>query len=221
MSKSLFISRALTAHDPLREHLEEKGWEIDAVPLIQIVPTEFELPDPMPDWIFFSSSNAVRTFYRQYPEIEPKIGVTGAGTEKTLKEYDVEADFVGEGSDMDKVGQAFAERVGKETVLFPVSARSSGSIQNHIPEDQRIVTTIYNTILRKGLFLPETDVVVLSSPSNAEAYLNDRDIPENATVIAYGKTTEQYLNKRGIKDVKVPEQPNTKSIIGLLKRISD
>lgn len=219
MSKSLFISRALTAHDPLRTELEAQGWEITAMSLIQIIPTEFELPKPLPDWVFFSSSNAVKTFYRQYPDVPFKIGVTGKGTEKTVKEYEQEASFVGEGTDMNQVGKAFAEEVGDETVLFPVSSRSSKSIQNHIPESQQIVSTVYKTILRKGLQLPETDVVVLSSPSNAEAYLDDRKVPENATVIAYGETTKSYLNEQGVTDVKVPDQPNSKSILEIVQRL--
>ncbi len=132
--------------------------------------------------------------------------------------FGMEPAFVGSGGDMTKVGQDLADAVGDSTVMFPMAESGSGRIRNQLRTEQVIELPIYRTELKTDIEIPETDLAFLTSPSNATAYLKQRSL-DCKTVIAIGTTTSDFLSKKGIQDILVPEEPNSKSVLWLIRSL--
>ena len=213
MSRSIFISRDLNEDDSLIEGLKNANFEVYAFSLITIETYVFTLPKFDFDWVFLASSNAARIFLPSTYEF--KIGVAGPATAKAVNELGFAVDFIGQGGDMMEVGSQFAQKVGSAIVLFPCAEEGSKKIQRQLPKDQVIDFPIYRSVPKRTVEIPETDLVFLSSPSNAKAYL-DRKSLNGKTTIAIGQTTKEFLLEKAIDNVKVPTTPEPDSILDLI-----
>lgn len=213
--RSIFISRDLYADDRLHVGLTEMGFDVHAKSLIEIQPLPFSITDQSFDWVFLASKNAAKIFLPEYSG-NAKIAVAGKATAKAVRAFGLEPTFVGSGGDMIKVGKDLAEEVGSSTVLFPMAESGSGRIRSQLNSAQVIQLPIYRTIPASNVEIPETDVVFLTSPSNSKVYLENGSLEEKS-VIAIGTTTRDFLSQQGIKDALIPEGPNSKSVLGLIR----
>ena len=100
-------------------------------------------------------------------------------------------------------------------ILFPMAEGGSGRIRSQLSPDQVTALPIYRTEPRSSVDIPDTDFVFLTSPSNTEVYL--KIILEGK--IAIGTTTRDFLSQKGIEDVLVPEEPNSDSVLRLIRRL--
>jgi uroporphyrinogen-III synthase len=198
----------------LRTGLELLGFEVHASSLIEIQPIPFSIPESNYDWVFLSSKNAAQIFLPQFKG-NKKFGVAGTATAQTVKGFGHDSMFVGVGGDMKKVGKEFCKMIGDTKVLFPMAEGGSGRIRNQLNPDQVIELPIYRTILLGNSAIPETDIVFLTSPSNAQAYLNS-SIVAGKTIIAIGNTTRDFLLNAGLENVFMPEYPSQESVLGLI-----
>jgi uroporphyrinogen-III synthase len=167
--------------------------------LLAFTPVPFELPPPT-DWIFFYSSRAVTFFLAGYPGQPPaevRLATIGPGTAATLAEHWRPADFVGSGHPL-AVAEAFAARLAAgTTVLFPRARRSRQSVQTRLPARIKSVDLIvYDNAIATQLTVPVTDVAVLTSPLNAEAYLAAVSRPAER-LVAIGSSTARWLASQG------------------------
>ncbi len=208
--KSVFITRKIVADEYLEKSLNAYNYSLSGVSLIQIKPLKFTNIQAA-DWIFFTSKNGVKHFFSQLKELgfSPKIGVAGKGTERTLNECGYKADFVGESSDMEAVGKAFAKLAEGQSILFPQAADSMQTIQKQLTFSSRAINLlVYQTNRRKDVKIPDADIVVITSPSNADGYFGRDVFPKYQHLIAIGESTAARIESYKIKGFSVANRPD-------------
>lgn len=206
--KSVFITRDLTEDSYFKRAMDAYAYQVEGNALITIEPIEYG-DIPKTDWVFFSSKHGVTNFFRQNPKISEKVkfGVTGLGTDGALKKHGHKAVFVGKGGDMELVGQHFSKLCAGESVLFPQPKKSNRTIQKQLGGDTKIHDLyVYDTERVKEARVPETDVAVLTSPTNAEVYLNSVGSRANY-LIAIGTSTAGRLSELGVSDFIISNSP--------------
>jgi uroporphyrinogen-III synthase len=119
---------------------------------------------------------------------------------------------------MEEVGRQLAAVVGQGSILFLGAEGGSQRVRQAIGAEQQRFVAVYRTILVEDAEIPETDTVFLTSPSNAEAYLNVRSLA-GKTLIAIGHSTAHYLKERGLEPVLIPKTPTEEDVVGLLRTL--
>ena len=117
---------------------------------------------------------------------------------------------------MNELGDALARTIGKTSVLFVGAEGGSEKIRSAIPSNQRTFLPIYRTLLAENVTIPETEIVFLTSPSNAKSYLKNASL-EGKVIIAIGNTTADFLKQQGAKNVLIPSSPREEDLIELLR----
>ena len=201
--KTIFISRNLSPGSVFAARLSQQGYNVTGESLIKISPIRFTHTPPT-QWIFFSSKNAIRHFFTQSPAIAPgtKFGIMGKASAECLEGFGYKADFIGEGTDVAKIGHAFSEMIGSESVLFPQAIDSLRSIQKHI--SFRNITYdlyVYKTSIKADFEVPNADVLVFTSPSNVSAYCSKQQFRAGQRTVAIGKSTLTRLKESGAKNI--------------------
>jgi uroporphyrinogen-III synthase len=214
--KTIFISRDLPLHSPFRRELEDAGFTVHAQSLINIVPLKFKVPERPFQWVFFSSSHGADLFLHNYDGPNDfKVGTVGLATAEVVRTHGIEPDFIGLSGDMLEVAHELKHAVGDETVLFAGAEGGSERVKSHLSSDQKILLAVYRTEPNMQADIPDTDVVYLTSPSNAKAYLAQHGM-DKRTFAAIGTTTADYLKDRGVGEVHVPKTPGQKHVLRML-----
>ncbi len=195
------ISRKLKAKSHIKQEAQKAGFELVQEPFIAIEHSSFELPSAFYDWIFFGSSNAVKSYFSQHPIPNKKIGVYGKATEKALPTT-VKANFVGQSNMPSQVAASFANSVGNSAVFFPESNKSRRSISAALKNEQRLFATAYRTSLIAKKLAKNCTVFVFTSPSNVEGFLLENN-PANTKAIAIGSSTLQSIENKGFKSISI------------------
>jgi uroporphyrinogen-III synthase len=226
----VFISRQLPENSPFREKLASFGsFVIQDEPLIDLIPIPFSIIEPC-DWIFFSSKNAVSFFFKQIKSLSIKIptsvkwGAIGLATAKELLNYQITADFSGNGNPED-VGISFSTLVTGKKVLFPSAKNSRESIQRFIKNEalEIINLAIYDNLPKSAFEVAISDIYVFTSPLNVIAFSKKYDLTDK-NCIAIGETTAQQLkNSRALSVLTssfTSEESIAQSIINFLGKKS-
>lgn len=214
---TVFITRDVSENSHFRLVLEGNGFKVQGRPLIEtrIIPFH-SLPEC--EWIFFASKNAVRYFFRQKPVLSgQKFGCVGKATADALRAEGVRAEFIGSHADTRLTGKQFAAKAGSGKVLFPTAKGSMRSIQQQfVKKDQVIDLPVYETIQRSDEPVPESEIMVFTSPSNVEAFFEKHSLKKNQAVVAMGDATAASLRKFGIHH---PGLPDTFDEAGLARAV--
>lgn len=211
MIKRVFISRSAADCNALSNLLRLEQIEILALSLIETSALPFDANLPKTDWIFFSSSNAVRYFFEKKPILSgQKLGAIGRATADTASTY-LPIDFEGEASDIADSAARFAEVLGSQTVLFPMALKSLQHVQSVIAPHQVINLPVYQT-QEKEVVVPTCNAYVFSSPSNVRAFFKSNSHVNGMPCIAYGNATQTELETYGVDSVKTPKSLDTNSI---------
>ena len=209
-TSSVYISRnkkdALYFHDAL----SNLGYKLNCQSLTRFEKIPFKgIPDC--DWIFFSSRNCVKYFFTQNPTIPAgvKIGSIGGSTAEALIKKGIEADFTGDGPDTILIGQEFAKISSGTKVLFPQSTASYRTVQKQFSNPNQVIDlVVYDTIENEKATIPEADIVVLTSPSNAILYFRKMYVLPDQVFIPIGNSTAEILKKQGISNYVLPYNTN-------------
>lgn len=216
MKQSIFISRNLPATSSLLEYLTTNGWKIHCQSLIRIEPIPFKIEKEF-DWIFIASSNGAKLLLKSYsPPDSTRIGVVGEATANAVKSFGIFPDFVGKTGNMNELGDSLARTIGKDSVLFAGAEGGSEKIRSAIPTSQRTFVPIYRSVRVDNVSIPETNVVFLTSPSNADSYLKSASLA-GKTIVAIGNTTAEFLKSKGVANVLIPASPREEDVIKLLQ----
>jgi uroporphyrinogen-III synthase len=226
----VFISRQLPENSSFREKLASFGsFVIQDESLIDLIPIPFSIMEPC-DWIFFSSKNAVSFFFKQIKSLAVKIptsvkwGAIGLATAKELLNYQITADFSGNGNP-EEVGISFSTLVTGKKVLFPSAKNSRESIQRFIKNEalEIINLAIYDNLPKSAFEVAISDIYVFTSPLNVIAFSKKYDLTDK-NCIAIGETTAQQLkNSRALSVLTSPfttEESMAQSIIDILGKKS-
>ncbi len=195
---SVFITRNNRGDDYFTNVLSANGFSVIGHSLIDFEKISFSY-FPQTDWIFFSSKRAVLYFFGQKPDVtNQKIGCIGKATADEIRRFGKRAEFIGTSTDTRLTGKQFASRVGSGTVLFPMAKGSLRSVQNgFVKAGQAIDLPVYETVEHADIEIPDTDIIVFTSPSNVQAYANKKTISKSHKLIAYGDATASALRKMG------------------------
>ncbi len=205
-SARVYISRTQKQAEHFFRSVSLCGYEVHGCSLTRYEQVPFS-GLPACDWIFFSSKNCVRYFFSQHPGIPAgiKVGSIGGATAAALKNKGVIADFTGESNDTTLIGKQFADFVGNAKVLFPQSTASFRTIQKQFLSQKNLIDmVVYDTVEDLGANPHDSDIIVLTSPTNAMLYLRKKKALPDQLFISIGKSTAEVLYKSGIKNVLIP-----------------
>jgi len=199
---SVFITRDIREDDFFSRVLKASGYEVSGRAFIEFKSIPFGKPRAT-DWIFFSSKHAVKYFFEQKPEIgNVKIGVIGKSTASQVRTYGKRADFIGYSTDTRMTGKQFANLVKSGTVLFPQAKDSMRSIQQQFYNKSQVIDLpVYETLSKPVDGIPDADIMLFTSPSNVEAFLEKKHIKKGQKIIAMGDATANTLKKAGLLSV--------------------
>lgn len=204
---NVFISRSLPENSQFREKLASFGsFIIQDESLIDLTPIPFSTIEPC-DWIFFSSKNAVSFFFHQTKSLPIKIptsvkwGAIGLATAKELLNYQITADFSGNGNP-EVVGTGFSTLVKGKKVLFPSAKNSRESIQQFVKNEasEIINISIYDNSPKSDFDIAPSDIYVFTSPLNVIAFSKKYNLSDK-NCIGIGETTAQQLRSSGALNV--------------------
>jgi uroporphyrinogen-III synthase len=220
LPKSVFISRELDPSSYLKRLCEDHAIELEAAALIETSPVAFTTNPDEVDWVFFSSSNAVRHFFEQVDLAQWKnhrFAALGTGTAQTLATYVSDIAFIGEGGDTEAVAKAFAETLGSSRALLPSSDKTLGTISRALNPAQNQVVTCYTT-QSKHRSIPPKEAYIFTSPSNVIAFFDSGNaLPSSAIVIAIGASTASELHQLH-PTVRVGDIPHEAELLALMTR---
>jgi uroporphyrinogen-III synthase len=199
--------------------LRDHDFAVDAQSLITTKAIPFNPSLPPCDWIFFSSSNAVRHFFSQHPIIaNQQFAALGEGTAETLSEY-ASADFVGDAIDIADSAYRLASVVESATILFPIAQHSMKTVQQAFPSSQVIDLVVYETIERHVIVKP-SELYVFSSPSNVRSFFHSNEIDTEAMqTLAFGHSTAECLRSFGVENITIPQSLDPAGMLHTINRI--
>lgn len=225
---SVFISRSLPENSQFREKLVAFGSIIiQDEPLIDLKLIPFSAIEPC-DWIFFSSKNAVSFFFQQIKSLAIKIpttvkwGAIGLATAKELLNYQITADFSGNGNP-EVVGISFSTLVTGKKVLFPSAKNSRESIQQFIKNEasEIINLSIYDNSPKSDFDIALSDMYVFTSPLNVIAFSKKYDLSDK-NCLGIGETTAEQLKLSGALNILISpfstEESMAQTVIDFLSR---
>lgn len=215
-----FITRDLSESSEFRKMLAAGGWQTEGRSLVELSPLPFgEIPAA--DWIFFSSKNAVRFFFKMNSAgglRRVKWAALGAATAKALAEFVGEVDFIGTGEPKETAA-AFrrftpAPPPGEEVrILFPEARHSRQSVMPFLsPDFQCIHFPVYDNRPVAAPLPSTADVLVFTSPMNAQAYFSKHPLQKHQRVVAIGETTAGALRELGIQNVVMAREATERAL---------
>jgi len=220
MPSQVFISRELGENNYFRRACDALGIKLTAQSLIETSTLSFEANSAEYDWLVFSSSAGVHSFFEQESKekwFNKQFAVAGDATASALAAEGIEADFIGQGSDMEEVSLALAQSIGEARALFPSSKRSLASLQRALDASQCHIVVCYQTTpIHRAV---ETyDAYVFTSPSNVESFLEaGNNIPQGCRVVAIGPSTGAALQTLGVDhvDASIPSEPELIALLAV------
>lgn len=165
-------------------------------------------------WVLFTSQNAVQIFFAEFTKKQMdirqlgslKFAVLGSGTEKKLREYGLNADFIPSTYMVSVLAEEFAKVIGaQERVLIPRAVQGS-EILNEIFNQHQIAYTdipVYDVegeVTEKIRLLEELDCLVFVSASGVKdffAQLRKKNLtmPENIKIACIGEITQNMIEQ--------------------------
>lgn len=188
-------------------------------------------------WIFMTSANGVEAFFqllRKQHIIFPqdlKIGIVGKKTEEVLHRYGYTASFVPSTFDASAMAEEFISfYTSNKPVLLIRGNLSRPTLPEKFKEEQIAYETleVYETTYcmeseqKLNQELPTVDYITFTSPSTIEAFVQLAEyIPNTATYICIGNTTEEKAKQLGIVDVYTSTPYTTDAMLHLIARIAN
>jgi uroporphyrinogen-III synthase len=203
---AVFVSRTKKEASYLANTLGKHGFNLTFQSLTRFEKIPFK-GIPECEWLFFSSRNCVKYFFDQNPSIPAgiKIGSIGGTTAEALNKRGIESHFTGSGPDTIAIGKEFAAIAGNSKVVFPQSTASYRTIQKQFADQTNVIDiVVYDTIENEKAEIPDTDIVLLTSPSNAILYFRKKKALPDQVFIPIGNSTAEILRKNGITKFILP-----------------
>lgn len=196
---SIWISRDLKKDSIFRKVIKKNNHKITDESLIKLDSKNINsLPDC--NWIFLNSAFALDSILHLKNDFNmKKIAAFGPATAKHIQKNGLNVDFIGLGTPQ-QVAEKFDSIISsKEIVFIPSSNKSLGTVQGILKDSNKKLLDTYTTILIDKK-LKHYDLLVFTSPSNVEAFLNSNKISDQK-VISIGPSTTSALKNAGIINV--------------------
>lgn len=212
---SVFISSDLQESDYLVRALRAHQYQVSYESYIEFKSTEFNLP-PDTDWIFFSSKNGVKHFFKGVNSARlngVKIAAINQGTAQSVYELGLQVDFIGQGADLHKIAHDF-DSVASGKIVFPQAKTSMQSIQKSLLQNTNTKSLIvYENSPKSSLKKRDEAILVFTSPMSAEAYFTEHAKDDRQTIISIGQTTTRKLKSLGVDELRTAFEPSNWCIL--------
>ena len=201
----VIVTRPRVQAEPLVTALREQGFEAVACPVIE---TESIDDGPIEvsgyDWVIVTSANgAAELVARRRGEL-PRIAAVGESTAAVLTAHGIEVDFVPSLASQEGLVAELPRPVGR--ALFVGAERARQLLADELPADFRAV---YRTV-ELSPSPPDGDLVVLASPSAAQAWAR---LGSTVPAITIGPQTTAAARAAG---VTVVAEAGTQDVAGLV-----
>lgn len=196
----LFISKKVTQPEFLN-YVETAEIDMQDTSMISFVEVPFDCPKEDYKIVFFTSPRSAKFFLDRCALNEKvEIATIGKSTSSYVEERGYKVHFTGVTSGIPAlVSEEFKAFVKGRKVLFPQSNYSHRSMQERLTEYQITDLVVYETALTPTKLERKPSILVFTSPTNVESFLKLNTISEGQKTIAWGKTTEAFLDKNGVK----------------------
>lgn len=194
-TRSIFLSSENDSSLPIVDFCQENDLILVRKSFITFRKIPFEIPTGW-DVLFFSSPRSFDFFISTAFKLESgqQIACIGLETKKHIEDSGYEISFFGENAGNPKeVAARFKTWLGDRKALFPQSVKSNKTIESELPATQKIPLPVYDTIADPVAFLHPFSVYVFTSPSNYKSFISLNVIPEDAQVIAWGRSTAEVM----------------------------
>ena len=199
MIRSILITKSKNDKGVLADFCKSKNIQLlyhsfltfSKIELIEIPKTEV---------LFFSSKRAVDYFLEQASiSPETQIACIGEATKNQLELLGYNVDYVGQqAGNPELVSKHFASWLGDKSCVILLAKESKKSIIKHLNPTKINCCVVYETLIHSQKLDQQFDVVIFTSPSNAEGFLKENKITEFTKVLAWGETTKKYLVEQNI-----------------------
>jgi uroporphyrinogen-III synthase len=215
----VFLSRD-NPSEALVKHAQKSGWELTCFSCIQKSITTSESP-PEADWIFFYSPGAVRLFAKNFDRSTQRFAALGEGTALAMRECGMNPEFVGSSANPSEVVAEFAKAVtAEERVVQAIGEKSFERLREALSSEQIIDWPFYRSDAIDSIPLVEAEYYIFTSPSNAEAYLENYNLPMEAVVLVFGESTKSAVKKCTMAKVLMTEVPGEEGVIKAIQKRS-
>lgn len=189
------------------EALAPHGVRVIAWTLLRETPTQAPPPAPLSAaaWLAFTSPRAVHMVRAHLadPSRLPRIAALGAATARALRSIDLPVHVVSRDATAESLAEAIvAFGAPPGVVLLPQSTRAHPTLADglrragHVP----VVWPCYQVDAAHAVpaFPREASTLVLTSPSNVEAFLRTSGAPPGTRLVAFGPTTEAAMRSASL-----------------------
>ncbi len=211
--KTVYITSAISEDDYLFRVLEANNQQVSYGSFISFSKTDFTFNQA--DWLFFSSKNGVKFFFDQVKELPAttKIAAINQGTAQEILNLNYPVHFTGTGSSITHIAEQF-DSLAYGRIVFPQAENSLQSIQKLLKNNSQSETLIvYKNQPKAKIEQRNEDILVFTSPLNAQTYFEQRSLQVNQAVVSIGNSTTKKLNELGISAVRTAYQPTPWSLI--------
>lgn len=192
---SIFLSSESDSSLPIVDFCRENDLPLVRKSFISFRKMPVEIPGGW-DVVFFSSPRSFDFFVSQgfKPEAGQQIACIGLETKKHIEDSGYEVSFFGENAgNPNEVAIEFRTWLGDRIAVFPQSTKSNKTVESELPAAQKIPLLVYDTIPDPVPFLNAFSVYIFTSPSNYKSFVSLNNIPEDAKVIAWGRSTADVM----------------------------
>lgn len=221
MTKRVFITSETISSAFIKE-VNKLGFELTNKSLLKFRAVPFSIQQNEFHWIFFTSKRSVNFFLEKFTGSikNYKIACVGEATARHLAQLKIEANFIGKQAGAPYlVAENFKKIITTEKVLFPISNRSKKSISRALSAKNVVERVVYKTELKNIEFKEQFDILVFTSPSNLESFLQKNKISKKQKIIAWGTTTKNYLESQNINVNYTLEKSSFKELLIVLKQV--
>ena len=218
----IFISREIQSDSPLLG-LQNYGHALVGYSCVNFQAVAFQLESFTP-WYFFYGKQGVRHFWhglapnQKKKVAAAKVGTVGSSTADYCKSLGLSVAFNGEPYPLEFMSAEFADVLGEDRVTIARGTTSQRRIESRLKPSQIVDLVVYQNIKNTDFPDPKADILVFTSPLNAEAYMDRFSIPADAKLVAIGESTKNRLSEHGLHAV-IPEVSTEEGIYKLLYQI--
>lgn len=202
-------------------------WVARSIVTERKIDLDLDAMDEKTCWIVFTSSNGVKTFFRQMAEQnvnlevlkKHKFAVIGAATGETLEKYGIHADLCPEKFTSEALAYDLAEaaKQGEEIILLR-SSIGSPILPKVLKETGHVVhdVSIYDleTADAGAADLPELDYLTFSSASGVELFFKMYGaVPEGVKCVCIGEVTAKALSAHTDEAFLMAEEISAEGIV--------
>jgi uroporphyrinogen III methyltransferase/synthase len=207
------VTRAEGQAAELVDRIEALGCEPILWPLIAIEPLGNSAVDPRGyDWVLVTSPNGAAELARRLVAPPARLAAIGPGTASRLRASGIEPDLVPRVSTQEGLLAELPRPTGRVLVVAAEGARRL--LADELGAD---FLPLYRTVELAPVEAPDVDLVLLASPSAAQAFA--RTTARSVPVVVIGPQTAAAARELGLDVAAAAESHDLDGLVAALDRV--